>query len=58
MFGITMRDIEMQNKIQAAGLTVLQAYEMKKAGTLPPKLLAELEKYEDLLRAECGGESK
>ena len=62
MFGITMRDIEMQDKIQKAGLTVAQAYEMRKAGTLPPKLAADLEEYEAALKADgdnsLTGESK
>lgn len=62
MFGITIRDIEMHARIQAAGLTVDQAFKMKKAGTLDAKLAADLDEYEAALKADQAkaltGESK
>lgn len=56
MFGITHTDIAMYQMIVDAGLSVAQAYSMRKHGTLPESLSKAIDEYEKSLSAEIGEE--
>lgn len=57
MFGIQMQDILMQERIAQHGLTVAEASQLRKQGSLPEELASAWDEYDAWLARWCSSKA-